>query len=140
MIMLASRTPHFGKGRKALSSQRIHWTVRASLKGLSSKDYSQSKDSYNPKASLRLDSDIPLTWALMIGHPPSEGVAPSPPPLQGPSWEGGKDLINAVDLVKRGLSMSTGDTGDTWLNDLFNYVTVSGTSAFNFVSHLDRNS
>jgi hypothetical protein len=125
MIMLASRTPHLGKGRKVLSSQYIHWTVRASLKDLSSPDY----NSYIPKASLKLDGDTPLTWELMI-HPPSEDVALNTPAPKRPSWEGGKNLINAVDLAKQGLSMNT---GSTWLDNLFNYVTTSGTSAFAFV-------
>ncbi|KAG8741283.1 hypothetical protein FRC10_003031 [Ceratobasidium sp. 414] len=130
--------PHRGRGRKVTPSHQIHWTVRASLKersGGANGDKAQQRFTYEPKAKLRQKDNSELLWEDMLIEQPSAPVEESDSPGEQPpeatpkpTWEGGKYLIDAIDLVKDGRSLEPLKQGDSelWVEKLWDYLARDG--------------
>ncbi|KAG9086901.1 hypothetical protein FS749_003300 [Ceratobasidium sp. UAMH 11750] len=130
-------TPHRGRGRKVIPGHQIHWTVRASLRtpgdGANS-NKPQLQFAYEPKAKLRRADNAKLTWGEIIieqsSAPTADSIPPeeSPKAIRKPAWEGGKYLIDAIDLVKDGRSLEplNRDGSERWVEKLGDYITNDG--------------
>ncbi|KAG8706177.1 hypothetical protein FRC08_001226 [Ceratobasidium sp. 394] len=131
-------TPHRGRGRKVIPGHHIHWTVRASLNkpgdGANS-DKPLPQFTYEPKARLRQADNTKLTWEDMLIEQPTAPTADSVPPgeespgeTRKPAWEGGKYLIDAIDLVKYGRSLErlNQDDSERWVEKLWDYLVKDG--------------
>ncbi|KAG9090173.1 hypothetical protein FRC06_001189 [Ceratobasidium sp. 370] len=124
-------TLHRGRGRNVMPSHQIHWTVRASLKkqgdGVNG-DKAKHRFTYEPKAKLWGEDNGKLPWeAILVEQPPPLAEDPALPSedIRKPTWEGGKYLIDAIDLVKdgRGLESLTQDNSEQWAKRLEDYLT-----------------
>ncbi|KAG8711365.1 hypothetical protein FRC08_015978 [Ceratobasidium sp. 394] len=151
-VWFAGTHSDIGGGNKAnkdlnLGAEPLKWMMEeAQMAGLSVKlhdvkigipnaDITGSLNfAYEPKAKLRRADNAKLTWGEILieqsSAPTADSIPPeeSPKAIRKPAWEGGKYLIDAIDLVKDGRSLEplNRDGSERWVEKLGDYITNDG--------------